>query len=243
MKDDRSQAIDVSAQNQEQLFNVLAENIKQPLLHIARQAELARMTNNYTSSLAAIELTADSTLRLLDNYLLSIKLSQANASLEPVSISAVLDNSAHQLAKLAQQFNCDLEVHLAGKYEPVMAHKSGLEAALTSLGYVFIESQSSLDHPNKPVLKLAAHRSHSGIVAGLFMNLEGVSSDIYRRAQNLYGLVQQPSTNQNYANGAGIFVADSLLSSMSAHLRVAKHQKLSGLAATFLPSRQMVLVK
>jgi len=134
-----------SAQFDERLLQVLAEQMKLPLLQIARRSELARLTATPEDSLELIELTADGALQLIDSYLLGVKLAKAQASLqlEPVSVAAVLNETAHQLERLAKQNECEIELHLAGRYEPIMAHKAGLEAALTSLGYVFIEAQSN----------------------------------------------------------------------------------------------------
>jgi len=236
----------LAGEEQENLLNVLAEQVKLPILQIARRAELAQISANPLLALEAIELTADSALKLLDNYLLSTQLARAQEylQLEPVSLSAVLNDTAHQLSRLARQNQCELQLHLSGKYEPIMAHKAGLEAALNSLGYVFIEAQtqSSLSAKRPPIIKLAAHRSKSGIAAGLFANIEGLGADMYRRAHGLYGHARQPLNQLTGSSGAGVFVADSLLASMSAPLHVARHQKLSGLAATFMPSRQMAIV-
>lgn len=223
----------------ERLLQALAEQMKSPLLQIARSSELARMTKKYQTQLQTIELTADTALKLLDNYLLSIKLARMHAELEPVSVGAVLNETAHELSKLAASNQCELQVHLSGKYEPIMAHRQGLEAALASLGYVFIEAQTAAQSKDKPILKLAAHRSNNGIVAGMFANFEGLSVDMYRRAKQLYGNARQPLPGMTAAGGAGVFVADSLLDTMSAHLRVAYHQRQSGLAATFIPSHQL----
>lgn len=228
----------------ERLFLVLAEQLKQPLLQIARDAELGRITGRSEDLLGSIELTADTALKLLDNYLLSTRLAKLKESieLEPVSIAAVLNDTLHNLDNIAKQYRCDLELHLSGKYEPILANKAGLEAALISLGFVFIEAQGSIPHEHRPVLKVAAHRSRSGIVAGMFADVEGLSAEMYRRARQLYGRSHQPLAQLSSASGAGVFVADSLLSSMSTELRIAHHQKLSGLAATFIPSKQMSLV-
>jgi hypothetical protein len=228
----------------ERLLQVLAEQMKLPLLQIARRAELGKLNGESETSLSSIELTADGALQLIDSYLLSLKLARAQASLElePVSLSAVLSQTAHQLDKLAKQYNCELELHLSGRYEPIMAHRAGLEAALTSLGYVFIEAQSSAPHKTRPILKLAAHRGKAGIVAGMFADLEGLSAEMYRRGRSLFGHGRQPLTQLTASSGAGIFVADSLLASMQARLRIAHHQKLTGLAATFNSSNQLRLV-
>lgn len=226
-------------QADEQLLRVLTEQMKMPLLQIARTSELALMTKQYRMRLETIELTADTALKLLDNYLLSLKLTQAHAELEPVSVAAVLNDTAHELSRLAANNQCELQVHLSGRYEPIMAHKQGLQAALASLGYVFIEAQHEAGSKEKPALKLAAHRSKNGIVAGMFANFDGLSVDMYRRAKQLYGTARQPLSGMTSGSGAGVFVADSLLDTMSAHLRVAYHQRQSGLAATFMPSRQL----
>ena len=228
----------------ERLLQLLAEQMKLPLLQIARQAELAQMSRRPRQFLETIEDTADSSLKLLDSYLLSLRLARTHTSiqLEPVSVAAVLSETAEALAKLAKQYDCKLELHLSGRYEPIMAHRAGLEAALTSLGYVFIEAQSSLPEGEQAVIKLAAHRGKTGIVAGLFANMDGLSADMFRRARHLFGQAHQPLTHVTAGSGAGVFVADSLLSSMSARLRVAHHQKLSGLAATFPTSSQLNLI-
>jgi len=225
----------------ERLLQALAEQMKLPLLQIARSSELARMTRQHEQQLETIELTADTALKLLDNYLLSIKLAHMHSELEPISVAGILTEAAHELSKLARQNQCELEVHLSGKYEPIMAHREGLAAALASLGYVFIEAQKITQTDDKPVLKLAAHRAKNGIVAGMFANFEGLSVDMYRRAKQLYGNARQPLPGITAAGGAGVFVADSLLDTMSAHLRVAYHQRQSGLAATFMSSRQLSL--
>lgn len=231
-------------QASENLLLSLAEHLKLPLLQISQSAELARLTNQPLAQLETIELTADSAIRLLDNYLLSTNLAQQQlaSQLEPISLSSVLHNVAHELYKFAAQYQCGLELHLSGKYEPIMGHRAGLEAALTSLGYVFIEAQGTAEHDQKPLVKLAAHRGKKGVVAGMFTDNEALSADMYRRAHQLYGQARQPLTGLSAANGAGVFIAESILSAMSARLRVARHQKLNGLAATFLPSHQLNLI-
>lgn len=228
---------------EKRLFDTLAENLKLPFLTIARSAELATLTGDL-SQLGTIESVSDSALRLLDNYLLSTRLQNAGDDLilEPVSLAASLAEVAHNLETLAAKHNCDLELHIAGKYQPIMAHTSGLFAALLSLGQVFISAQSQQVHTKRSMIKLATHRTRHGIVAGMFADVEGLSTDMLRRAHQLYGKSYNPLISLSANTGAEVFVADSLLKSMSSGLRVARHQKLTGLAATFTPSQQLALV-
>lgn len=223
-------------------FFVLAQQLRLPLLKIARNAELSTQTGS-TEQLNDIESTAAGALALLDNYLLALKRSRLGEdNLEPVSISALLHRVTQRLQPVAQQHNCDVELNLAGRYEPIMANSHALEAALISLGYVFIEAESTKDHTKRPIITIAAHRSRWGIVAGLFTNAEGLTTDMYRRAKGLYGKSEQPFTQFTAQPGAGVIIADTLLTSMATQLRIAHHQKLPGLAATFQPSEQLSLI-
>ena len=225
--------------DQERLLRALAEQLKIPLIQIARQAELANDKPDVTT-LGSISYTADMALRLIDSYLLSVQLQALpSLELEPVSVSAVLQDTAHSLNKLAKQYDCNLEVHLKGKYQPVMAHYQTLEAAYASLGYAFIESASAAAGQT---IVLGAHTSPNGLVAGVYANRPGITADALRRGLALYGTARQGMPTLSSSSSAGVFVAHSLLSTIEAPLHSSRHNKLSGLAATLLPSRQLALV-
>jgi len=224
----------------ERLLKALAEQLKLPLLQIAREAELAH-SNKDATALSSISYTADMALRLVDSYLLSVQLQALPMlELEPVSVSAMLQDTAHQLNALAKQYDCDLEVHLGGKYEPVMAHRQSLEAAFATLGYAFIEATPTAEQ--KHTIILGAHRSNKGLVTGIFGTQDGLNADMLRRGMALFGTAKQAVPSLAPSSGAGIFVADSLLKNMEAPLHLSRHNKLSGLAATLLPSQQLQLV-
>ncbi len=224
----------------QRLLLALAEQLKVPLLQIARRAELSQNSRRPKQQLEAIELTADNALSLIDHYLLSTRLAMEGAVLEPVSVASVLHDTAQSLSKLASDYHCKLELHLSGRYEPVMAHREGLAAALLDIGHDMIEAE--VQQSKKPVVTLAAHRGKKGIVAGVFGDTEGLTADMFRRSRKLYGQAKQPLNTVSAHPVAGIFVADSLLHSMATRLRVAHHHKLSGLAATLLPSQQLALL-
>ena len=227
------------------LLEMVANQIKLPWVQVARQAELAKLTGDFRDSLVTIEQTADYALRLIDSYLLSTKMAMQKGQLEfeAVSISAVLNDVAHQLYLFAKDLNCQLEIHLPGRYQPVIVHKLGLETALTNLGYVFIEASSQqLVNESKPIIKLAAHHSKNGLIAGVFTDNESITSDIYKRALNLYGKASQTFPELVSSSGAGVFVANSIFKSMSSSLRISHHQKLSGLGANLMPSHQLSLI-
>lgn len=227
-------------ETQERLLRALAEQLKLPLLQIARNAELAQATRD-TGSYADISYTADMALRLIDSYLLSVELqAQPSLQLEPVSVSAALQDTAHALSQLARQYDTDLVIDIKGRYQPVMAHRSSLESALTSLGYAFIESTAADEQRHKVIL--GAHQSSKGLVVGAYGNQPKISSSALARSIALFGSAKQALPQLSGSAGAGVFIAHSLLRSINAPLHVSRHNTLSGVAATLSPSHQLSLV-
>lgn len=241
-------ALDIASENavpvlSQHLLLSVAEQLKLPLLQIARQAELARMTSSPADA-ERIQTTADMALHLLDSYVLSVQLATDERALfetEPITISSVLYDVGTQLQPIAKAYDVRLELNMAGKYGPVMAHRKGLQSALVSLGYALIESLPATDRPQLK-LQLATHRCRYGVVAGLYCENEELSSEALRLGQQLYGRARQPLTGLSAGSGAGVFVADALLHAMSSQLTVSRHQKLRGLGAVLQPNPQMQLV-
>lgn len=226
----------------QRLLRVIAQELKLPLLQIARQAELAGLDATQQGSiLQNIELSAQQALWFVDGYLLAEQLSQQiNLSLEPITVASVLNDTAHSLDGLAKLHGCELRLSLKGRYGPVMAHRRGLQAALAGLATTLI---SNLGEPSQhSVLTLAAHKSHQGIVAGIFSTNDKLSQAALHRGRQLYGQSAQPLQTFSAQPSAGVFMADMLLTAMQTRLRVAQHHKLTGLAATLPLSRQLALV-
>jgi hypothetical protein len=221
------------------LLRSIAEQLKMPLMYVARQAELSQQASDVPhAAFKTMQTHADMALRLVDSYLLGLDLTgkQTKLELEPVPISAALYDVAHDLTPLARQRNTDVELVLAGKYGQVMAHPAGLRAALYGLGFVL----SEVVHPEKVrnTLRIAAHRTRGGIVAGLY--IDGAEDLPANFATNAH--MRQPFANLTASTGAGIFVADTILGAMQTKLRTGRFQNKQGLAATLQPSRQLQLI-
>jgi hypothetical protein len=225
----------------QQLLLSVTEELKLPLLQIARQAEQAALAGK--TDLTLIQTTADSALRLIDNYALGVRLTQQPEQLviEPVSVSSVLYETGQQLDSLAKSYGVELELNISGRYGPVLAHREGLQAALASLGAALIEALPAQDGPQLK-LQLATHRSRYGIVAGLYAQTKQLSNDALRRGRQLQRHSRQPLVGMTHTNGAGIFVADAILRSMNLKLKASRHHRLYGLGTVLQPNHQMQLV-
>jgi len=225
-----------------ELLASVAEQLKVPLTTIARQAELSQLTDQAMDA-GLLQTQATVALTLVDSYLLGLQLLEAQGSLalEPVSVASTLYEVAHQLHGFARTYGVTLDLTIDGRYEPVMAHRAGLCAALTSLGYALVEAQAAQSAGGRR-LHFAVHRGAGGIVAGLYGSYESLGSAQLRSALALCGRARQPFTALAATSSAGIFVADTILQAMTTRLRVARHQHQTGLAATLLPSHQLQLV-
>jgi len=226
-----------------QLLRSIAEQLKQPLTNIARHVELERLRPEATADLSALGIQTTVALTLVDSYLLGLQLAeeQGNLALEPVSVASTLTDTAHELQGLAKQYGVALEVHIKGRYEPVMAHHTGLKAALLSLGYALVEAEAAQAGASGRLV-LAAHRNRYGIVAGLYGEQTTLRAEHWRTALALCGQARQPLTGMSTGSGAGLFVADTILQAMATRLRVGRHARRVGLSATLLPSQQLQLV-
>lgn len=225
----------------QQLLLGVAEELKLPLLQIARQAEQGQITGK--TNLSQIRTSAQSALQLLDNYALGVRLAQTPQQLdiEAISVSSVLYDTSQELDALAKSYDIKLEINVAGRYGTVMANRKGLQAAFTSLGAALIEALPALEAPQLK-LQLATHRSRYGIVAGLYTDTKQLSNEALQKGRELQGQSRQPLLNLTYTSGAGIFVADAILNAMQLSLRASRHQGLYGLGTVMKSNNQLQLV-
>ncbi len=223
----------------------IAEQLKVPLTTIARQAELGQLTGDLRmTDVGAIGTQAAAALTLVDSYLLGLQLwsEQVELVMEPVSVSSLLVDVAHELSRFAQYYGVELELRVGGRYGPVMSHQRGLKAALLSLGFSLVEAEASRPERRPRHVTLGFHRTPHGLVAGMYGEYEELRADRWRTALDLAGKARQPLTAIGTGSAAGLFVADAIFRSMNSRLRVGRYQHEQGLAATLQPSRQLQFV-
>ena len=222
------------------LLRVIAEQLRLPLCAIARQAELGQLTGDVSlKDLSIVHTQATAALTLVDSYLLGLQLMHAQTSLElePVSVSALLVDVAHELDGFAKQYDTRLKLHIGGRFAPVMAHRRGLKAALLALTYGLLEANVT---PGEEIT-LAVHRTPKGIITGVYGSFEGCDNENWRRALTLMGKASQPIAAVP-SNGAMLFIAHTILRAMSSRLRPGMYMKGRGLVTTLPTSQQLSLV-
>ncbi len=205
------------------LFMALTEQLKTPLTQIARLSELAKINNYTRESLKEIESSSLAALSLIDSYMLNnrINLGQQIISFEPLSAPLILQEVAHELEPMASQYNCKLVIKNIGKSPPIMANSKALRVAMASLASVFIEASQNSSKKKRQV-SLVTKKESEGVLTGVFTKNEVLNAKVLANAQKLYGQAKMPIPN--LANtGAGIFIAESLIESLSAQLKFSRY--------------------
>lgn len=222
-----------------ELFRSLADELKLPLLQIARSAELAE-AGEPSNELRTIETTAENALRLIDSYLLVTALGkQRQLDLVPVSVTATLYDVAQDLYQMSKLYDTEIEIEVKGSTGQAMAHSAALKAALASLAYTFLTGGLKA---RKQTISLLAHQTKQGVVAGvLSSNIHLVSEDL-QTARDLYGRAGQPAGGFTQNSGVGLYLADNLFTAMESSLKVIKSGRKTGIAATLLLSQQLALL-
>ncbi len=214
----------------DQLLINIVEHLKLPLINISLKSEMANLTE--------IKSLADNSIRLIDGYVLGMNLAQHELDLEPVSVSEVLSDAAHNLSKTAKLYNCSLNLKIEGKFVPVMSSKTEMESALTLIGQTIIESNSG----NNNEIFISAYKSGNKIVAGVFSSEINITNESLRKAIISAGKVRQGLPDFSHNPVAGIYAADLLLARLASRLQVFHHNNLAGLAGNFMPSQQLSLI-
>ncbi|HSX23912.1 MAG TPA: hypothetical protein VLE74_02315 [Candidatus Saccharimonadales bacterium] len=220
----------------DQLFTALAEQLKVPLLQIARLSELSQ-----EATLPRIAVISDHALRLVDAYVQSRAQNQVALLLEPITTSAVLYDVATDLLPFARQNDYTIEIDLSGKGVPIMAHHQSLRTMLSLLGASLIEVGAEDDTIPRHLV-LGTHRSSRGTIVGAFSSHLELSQRALQLTRSLHGRATQVVPALGLAGGAGLAIADRLSEQMSAPLRAYRHRSLTGIGSLLVPSHQLQMI-
>jgi hypothetical protein len=230
--------------DEERLFLSLSEQLRHVFLLITRFAERAGSMppEVQTAQWQAVRDVSESAMFLTEAYAESGKLQHRLTSpeIEPVTVSALLYDAAERLRPLARQYDVELALDEVPRLTPVMSDRYILQAALTSLGQVFVLAQAEAE--NHMPLMFAAHRTRYGIVAGVYTEDSELTAEAFRKGRMLYGRSSQPLGKLVSGPATGVFVADALLQSISAKLHLARYHGRVGLGVTLPICDQLQLV-
>ncbi len=234
-----NQPEDKNLPSEEKLLSALAKELKNPLLLIARQAELEK-TGDAAGALQSIQKTAENTLQLVDNYLLAARseYGQHRLPLETVGVGSVIYEVANDIAPYAKAGKIDFGMEV--KDGEVMANRKGLKAAIRCLSELVIAQQTK-GKDGRQKVRIRAEREKEIIsVSVLGSTLEITNKDI-ELARQLQGNAHLAG-GKLFDSGVRLAIADILAGSLGASLQVRQIDGLKGLNFELARSTQLSLV-
>lgn len=247
MKDKKHHKAAAKLQPMQALLLALSEDLALPLLQVKTGLELIENRNFskpvVRSQTEKMLLVTDNGLGLIEAYRYALKAAaEPDPPAQPVSIGAIFEVVAHQIAPYAKKYNTTIEIDIRGRPAPVLAHEPSLKIAMEVLGTSIIRAQSASNQAKKYQMLLGAHRNGSQVSAGVFSSLSGLSDKALRLARDLTGTARNPIPQVPPGAASGILIADMLCTAMWQPLRASAHNNLHGLSTALPLSRQLNLV-
>lgn len=226
------------------LLRGLALDLRLPLLQIKTNLENLYINKEFKiEDIDLLSLSAEAGLRLVEAYITASSLDkQIRLELEPVAISAILEDAAQLLSPYAKSYGTELEVSSAANLQPVLTHKKTTLLAFTVLGESLIRGQISQSSLPRQTLVFGAHRYRQQIIAGIFGNFDGLTIRNLNVARVICGIAQQPISALAAHASSGILVADQLCRAFSRPLQSSQHGRMNGLATVVPISNQLQLI-
>ena len=222
------------------LLGALARELKNPLVLIARQAELEKSKGS-NQAFDSLQKTAEKTLRLIDGYLLmaQTEYGQRSLPLETVGIGAVIYDVINGLRLHGQHNNVDFYYEV--KDANVMAHREGLKTVIWSLSELaLIRDYDREEKRQKVVIRTAVKDEKVSVdILGSALDISGSDIDLARRLQ---GTSHYALGNKLDESGIRMAIADVLAESLGSKLHAKKNKGLRGLSLDLLVSKQLQLV-
>lgn len=214
----------------------LTYELKQPLIRIARQAELGD-----ASELESIKATAEQALRLIDSYLLNAQAEYGQVALDlsPESTGSILYD-VQQLLRLQSSarpvsFTVDNRTT-----DLIMTHRTALTSILNVFGTTLIGLSN--DTGRNTELTLRSYKTKGGSIAvGIFSRAALSRMDLHQ-ALALQGKAHMPLSRLNSSVHISLAIADGLCKAIGGALTVKHMGALSGFATELPRSEQLSLV-
>lgn len=223
-----------------QLLGSLARELKNPLILIARQAELEAL-NTSDATFDSIRNTAEQTLKLIDGYLLlaQSEYGQMALPLETIGVGSVIYDTIEEFRPMAasQQIRLVSDV----RDQIVTTNPQGLKTALWCLLNVALESVVGEEKTSRQITVTSRNLRQDNVAVSVLGNLE-VSQSEMSLARQLQGNSHLAMGLHSKSSGVHLAIADLFASSDGDGLHVASRGNSRGLSFRLNKSQQLSLL-
>lgn len=222
-----------------------AHELKTPLAiisHLASALEDDSLSTQAqrTVALQRIQMSAERTMRLVQELTTSYRLSEGQTSLSlklrPININHICEDVAHEITPFADSQGQKLNLRL-GRSRLVVGDRELLGSVLFNL------LDNALRHnPPDTVVDMAMHRRSETVRVNIHDNGPGLlPSDVSRLRQRL-GREIQPIVTRSSGSGLGLYIASQLAQAMGGSIGVGRANQGADFHVDLLYSRQLSLL-
>lgn len=223
-----------------QLLGSLARELKNPLILIARQAELEAL-NAPDQAYESIKNTAEQTMKLIDSYLLiaQSEYGQAKLPLETIGVGAIIYDALEEFRPLADRQKVSLvsDVHDVA----VETNPKGFKTALWCLLNMALESVGSDEKSIKQIIVSARKQSRNNVSVSVLGSMD-VSQKEMTLARKLQGSSHLAMGLHSKSSGVHLALAELFAVAAGDGLHVAKQGNNRGLSLRLIKSQQLRLI-
>lgn len=217
-----------------------AHELKTPLVLIRQLSiQLARETESSQNAKIAqrMKLTADRSLRLVDNLTKAARLDGAMFELEPIVLSGICDEVIDEMFPLAHELGQKLECDFGQKPVVAVANRELIRSML--LGLI-----DNALHYNKAAqsIQISTRISRKEALISVRDNGERIDISEFRKLKESVGRQAQPISSRPLSSGLGLMIAATFLNAMDGTLSLERHRAGGITFTVHLPiSRQLSL--
>jgi len=200
-----------------------AHELKAPLVLLRQLSYQLEVVGELTPEQKIIQqrlrLTAERSLRLVENITQTGRLDQTLFALEPLQVRSVWEGVEGEMQPLAEQLDQRIKLTVPKKPLLVVAHKELLPAVLTGL------CDNALAHnPKGETVTLAARQHEDTVVFSVRDNGPKIDAKSFDQLEGRLGIAPQPLGSRPGSSGLGLWIAGNFARAMSAKLSVTRHR-------------------
>lgn len=221
------------------VFDALIRDLKQPLVLIARQAELDSAGEN-RQRLKSMQKNAEKALRLIDTYLLVSQgeYGQQTLPLSSFGVGSVIYDIAEEMRPLARESNIELTLDI----EDALVHTNPQSLRSTVWCLSDLVVSQTMAGQTAGVVEIKTKRYEDNIrISVLSKAMKIKNSDIEKAHRNI-GKSRIPLNSAGSDSGIRLAIADLIGESMGTKLVAVKSKGAQGIGFELALGRQLQLV-
>ncbi|PLS81138.1 hypothetical protein CYG49_02775 [Candidatus Saccharibacteria bacterium] len=207
-------------------LSAAAHDLKAPLSTIQflaaslRDSELQLTDAEREQMLWRMQLTAESSLKLVEGLTYAYSTSRLALELEPVNVAHICEDILHEFTPLSRQLGQTMELKLSRRMVPLaLAHHSILRSIVSNL------CDNALKHnPPESHVQLRIGPAKRGVIIAVRDNGPQLRIADFKRLKARLGKEVNPLGARVGSSGLGLFVASQLAGAMDARLDLSRHQ-------------------